>query len=181
MYTLSLLNLVKIKSLHIGYAFCCCLFLCCSQNVFAETIYQWTDPWGQVKYSKTPVSGSMISELTELPETQDSSEQQKQEAMLKKMQEIRNDNSYRIQKNSAEKFLKKQNKKIENHCRKLRNMLVDVKLRSARIYDLNKYYGPGSYYDQRRTFPSIRYDNYMNYHYDFLEQDLYQEIREYCR
>ncbi|WP_198263288.1 DUF4124 domain-containing protein [sulfur-oxidizing endosymbiont of Gigantopelta aegis] len=40
------------------------LLLCVSQTNFAETIYQWSDSWGHIQYSKTPVSGAMISPVT---------------------------------------------------------------------------------------------------------------------
>lgn len=164
------------------------LSLCCSLPVFADTIYQWTDPWGQVQYSKTPVSGAMISELTELPKKQGSSEQQKQQAMLKKMQEMHRSQALYKQKKSTEKYIRQQNKKNENHCRSLRNLLTDVLLRNTRkYYYRDNYYFPGApyypgdlYYSGGSYYPG-RYDYTLDYPYDFLKNDLSREIREYCR
>ena len=45
----------------------------------------------------------MLSELTELPESQVSTEQRKQEAMLNKIQEIKNANTRYQQKKTTEK------------------------------------------------------------------------------
>ncbi|MDX2507188.1 MAG: hypothetical protein QNL62_22310 [Gammaproteobacteria bacterium] len=165
-----------------GWLVFCGLFsLCCSHWVVADTIYQWTDPWGQIKYSKTQVSGSMVSELTELPEIQEFTEQQKQQAMLQKMQAIKHADTLRREKESAEKFLRQQSKINESHCRKLRNMLTDVKLRNIRKYTPYRYYLSGDRYYRGRPFFPDRYDYYPDSSFDFLEQDLYLEIRKYCR
>lgn len=158
---------------------CCCMFSTgCLHDVLADTIYQWTDPWGQVKYSKTQVPGSMVSELTELPEIQVVTEQQKQEAMLLKKQEMNSNNALLRKKKYSQKLLKQQQKRNENHCRKLRNMLADVRLRNDRKFYWNNYYFPGQPRYYGRYYP---YGRYNNYRYDFLEQDLLWEIRQYCR
>ena len=46
----NLMNFIQLSKWQI---FSGSIFLCCSQGVLADTIYQWTDTWGQVKYSKT--------------------------------------------------------------------------------------------------------------------------------
>ena len=165
--------------------FSCPLLLAGSFTVFADTIYQWTDEWGQIKYSKTAVPGSMISDLTELPKTQEFTEQQKQQAMLNKMQKMNKASSLNKQQKAAEKFLRQQNKRSENHCRKLRNLLTDVRLRNTRrYYYQDNFYLPGApYYPGRPYYPGGPYypGVYDYYPYDFLEQDLNREIREYCR
>lgn len=157
------------------------IFLCCSDGVFADTIYQWTDPWGQLKYSKTQVQGSMVSELTELPKSQISTEQQKQEAMLNKMQEIKNANTLYQQKKITEKLLKQQKIIKEKHCQILRNTLADIQLKNARRYYPGNYYFPGQNFYPARNYYHGRYGYYRDYNYDLLENDLYKEIRKYCR
>ncbi|MCK5666637.1 MAG: hypothetical protein KAI17_24275, partial [Thiotrichaceae bacterium] len=67
-------NRLTLSDLNRRYLFLSLFCLVFSYEVSADTIYQWTDPWGQIKYSKTQVSGSMISELTEIPEMQTSTE-----------------------------------------------------------------------------------------------------------
>lgn len=156
------------------------IFLFCSQTVFSDTIYQWTDPWGQVQYSKTQVQGSMVSELTELPKSQVSTEQRKQEAMLNKMQEIKNANALYQQKKYAEKLLKKQKMIKEKHCQVLRNTLADIQLKNARRYYPDNYYFPGKNLYPMRSYYHGRYEYYRDYRYDFIENDLYKEIRKYC-
>ena len=156
------------------------IFFCCLQGVFADTIYQWTDPWGQVKYSKIQVQGSMVSELTELPKSQISTEQQKQDAILNKMQEIKNANTLYQQKKHTDKLLMQKRIIKEKHCQALRNALADVRLRNARRYYPGNYYFPGQNFYPSRSYYG-RYEYYRDYNYDFLENDLYKEIREYCR
>ena len=172
------MSLIKLSKYLI---FCALPALFFSQSVFSDTIYQWTDPWGQIKYSKTQVSGSMVSELTELPKIQESTEQQKQEAMLNKLQKIENANTLYRQKKSEAKFLKQQDKNNENHCRKLRNLLADIRLRSTRIYYRDRYYFSGNYYSRRGPYFRDRFNHYPDYSYDLLENDLYWEIRQNCR
>lgn len=147
-------------------------------ETFADTIYQWTDQWGQVRYSKTQVPGSMVSELTALPEIQEFTEQQKQDAMLRKLQQMNFDNESLRKKKSSQKLLKQHKRISDEHCRKLRDMLADVRLGNTRKYYWDSYYFPGSPYYQGRYYPFGRYHNYR---YDFLEQDLFWEIRQYCR
>lgn len=161
--------------------FCGGLFLGFSHGVFADTIYQWTDQWGQIKYSKMQVPGSMVSELTELPELQVVTEQQKQEAMLNKIQEMKNTNTRYKQKKTTEKFLKQQKIIKDKHCRVLRNMLADVKLRNSKRYYPGHYYFSEQYFYSGRNYFPNRYGYYPGYSYDFLENDIYREIREYCR
>jgi len=156
------------------------LCLCCPCGVLADTIYQWTDPWGQVKYSKTQVQGSMISELTELPESQVSSEQQKQEAMLNKMQVIKKDNDYYQQKKHTDKALKQQRIIKEKHCQTLRNTLAELKLNNTRRYYTGNYYYPGQELYPARNYYG-RYGYYRDNNYNVLKNDLYKEIRKYCR
>ncbi len=157
------------------------IFLC-SLPAAADVIYQWTDPWGQVKYSKTPVSGSMISELTELPLQQEFTEQQKQQAMLRKKQQIKQSNFINKQKKAAAEYIRLQNKKNENHCRKLRNILTEAQLRDSRTYYyLDNYYSPGAFFYPQRPFYPGGYDDYLDYPYAFMTQELNREIRDYCR
>ena len=160
---------------------CGCVFLCCSYGVSADTIYQWTDPWGQVKYSKTQVQGSMLSELTELPESQVSTEQRKQEAMLNKIQEIKNANTRYQQKKTTEKLLKQQKLIKQKHCQILRNTLADIQLRNSRRYYPDNYFFPGQNFYPARNYSQGRYGYYRDYNYDFLENDLYIEIQKNCR
>ena len=140
--------------------------LCYVHDAFSDTIYQWTDQWGQVRYSKTQVPGSMVSELKELPRIEEFTEQQKQQAMLRKMQQMKNENTLLKNQKITEKLLQQQNKQNEQYCRQLRDMLANVRLRKNRRYYWNYYYLPGGY---------------DRYRYDFLEQDLFWQIREYCR
>lgn len=131
-------------------------------HVCAETIYQWSDPWGQVQYSKTPVPGAMVSDLTELPAPQETTEQQKQEAMVRKLQKMRQDN---IRFSLAEAERQAMNTKELNdnaHCEQLRNLMFDVQLANIRQYSL-----PGFY-----LFPG---------YFGHLQMDLSREIREKCR
>ncbi len=151
------------------------LVLYCS-SATADTIYQWSDPWGQVQYSKTPVPGAMVSDLTELPETQETTEQQKQEAMLNKIQEMRGADLRRNQKNMLEKRLKQQNRKDEVYCNRLRNNLADVRLSITRSHSLlTHHYFPGVF------FLPGGHGFLPNLHYDILERNLYREIRNNCR
>ncbi len=168
----NLMNFIQLsKWLFFSYS----IFLYCSVGVFAATIYQWTDPWGQVKYSKTQVQGSMVSELTELPKSQISTEQQKQDAMLNKMQEIKKAKALYQQKKTIKKLIKQQKMIKEKNCQKLRNTLVDIQLKNTR-----KNY-PGKYYYSDQNFYHGMYGYFRDYNYDLLENNLYKEMREYCR
>jgi len=139
------------------------LMFCTLPNVFAETIYQWRDEWGQLQYSKTPVPGSMVSELTELPVVQELNEQQKQAAMFRKLQEMRQSNLLRKKNVTIENNAKLQQLNMKNYCTQLNNMLMDVQLRNA-----NNLF----YIDQFSIFG----------HYNhFLENDFRKEIRKNCR
>jgi hypothetical protein len=150
------------------------LSLCYSQLSFSDTIYQWTDPWGQIKYSKTQVQGSMVSDLTELPESQESTEQQKQDAMVRKMQKIQEANEAYQQKKSAEQLLQQQKISKQRHCQALRNRLKDVQANNSGLYVQGNYYRRHNLYPERKYYPG-------RYGYNFLVNDLYQEIKEYCR
>ncbi len=161
------------SQLSIGRTFCLPFYLlmcsACLNNVFAEAIYQWSDPWGHIQYSKTQAPGSMLSNLTELPKQQKVTEQQKQKAMLNKIQKIDKANSHIQQENATKQFIQQQIRNKEAHCRKLRTLLSDVRLRNARL-TIDYYYYPGH--------PNYRRHNYSD---EVLERDLYWQIREHCR
>tara|TARA_R110002073_G_scaffold115988_1_gene254161 strand:- start:1524 stop:2045 length:522 start_codon:yes stop_codon:yes gene_type:complete len=152
------------------------IYICTSSSAIADTIYQWTDPWGQVQYSKTPEPGSMISELTELPETKKTTEQQKLEAILRSKRKMNEVLLRREKKNSTQQLLKAQTKLEMNYCNKLRNMLADIQLKATR-----NYFGFGGGYGG--------YDYFLPYndlyapimHFESQANDLNQEIRKNCR
>jgi hypothetical protein len=142
-----------------------CLFLVCySPGISADIIYQWSDEWGQLQYSKEPVPGAMISDLTELPEAQETTEQQKQEAMFMKIQEMRQADFLRKRKKLIEDDLKLQQLNVQNYCAQLRNMLMDIQLSNARQLALLGHHllAPNNYYV-------------------LLENDISREIRRNCR
>jgi len=159
---------MNFSPLSISRIACLLLYSACLNNVFAGAIYQWTDPWGHIQYSKTQIPGSMLSDLTELPKQQKVTEQQKQQAVLNKMQKIDNANTHIQQKKVQDKFVQQQIRNKDVHCRKLRSLLSDVRLRNARF--TMDYYYPG-------------YPNYRRYDYadKTLEQNLYWQLREHCR
>ncbi len=131
-------------------------------SAYAETIYQWSDPWGQIQYSKTPVPGAMISDLTELPEPQETTEQQKQEAMLRKLQSMRHDNLRYSQTEAGRQSLKMQELEARAHCEQLRDLMFEVQIahfRQSSIYGF--YLLPG--------------------YYGHLQMDISREIRQKCR
>lgn len=129
----------------------------------ADTLYEWTDSWGQKQYSKQPVPGSMISELTELPEVRELTEQQKQAAMFMKLQEMRQSDRLREKKKEREKSLKQQKTAAEIYCMQLRNLLVNVQHTNAMNFSLlNPYLIPGSLYG-------------------FIENDLSRELHRNCQ
>ena len=160
---------MNINQCSIGQIFCLLLCSVGLNNVFAEAIYQWTDPWGHIQYSKTQVPGSMLSDLTELPKQQKVTEQQKQQAMLNKMHKINKSNSLLQQENAKDKYILQQIRNKDDQCRKLRTLLSDVQMRNTRITVDYRYY-PG-------------YPNYRRYNYAdrALERDLYWQLREHCR
>ncbi len=92
----------------------------CALNVHAETIYQWTDPWGQIQYSRTPVPGSMVSHLTELPEVTETTEQQKKDAMVRKLQKMKQNNRNKKLRAAAHQQSNAQTLRAKNHCKQLR-------------------------------------------------------------
>ncbi len=139
------------------------LTLCALPSVFAETIYQWSDQWGQLQYSKTPIPGSMISELTELPAVQELNEQQKQSAMFRKIQEMRQTDFLRKKNVTVENNVKQQQLNMKNYCAQLNNMLMDVQIRNAN----NLFY--------------IDQFSFLGHYNVFLENDYRIEIRKYCR
>lgn len=139
------------------------LMFCALPSVFAETIYQWSDQWGQLQYSKTPVPGSMVSELTELPVVQELNEQQKQAAMFKKIQEMRQIDFLRNKNAFIEDNIKQQQLNMKNYCAQLNNMLMDVQIRNAN----NLFY--------------IDQFSFLGHYNAFLENDYRKEIRKYCR
>ena len=102
----------------------------------AETIYQWTDPWGQIQYSRTPVPGSMVSDLTELPVQQATTEQQKQEAMVKKLQQMRQDNLRHAQNEAEKQASKMKVMKDRNRCEALQNMTMEMQTAYLRQFSM---------------------------------------------
>ena len=139
------------------------LMLCSLPNTMAETIYQWSDEWGQLQYSKTPVPGSMVSELTELPVVEPLNEQQKQAAMFRKIQEMRQNDFLQKKKVASDNQSKQQQLNIRNYCSQLNNMLMDVQFRNANNL---------SYFDQF---------SFLGHYNVFLENNYRKEIRKYCR
>lgn len=138
------------------------IILCHLSNAVASTIYQWSDPWGQIQYSETPVPGAMISDLKELPEMQETTEQQKQAAMVRKLQEMRQDNLQRKQITAARQHSKTQALEKKNHCIKLRNLLTEIQLTNLR---------------QSSVFGPL----FFHGHYRYLEYELLKEIQDKCR
>ena len=104
------------------------IFLCLSMpfHTLADTIYQWSDPWGQIQYSKTPVPGATVSDLTELPETSSTTEQQKQDAMVRKLQEMRQRNGRRNNNAAVKQQLNMQAITTKNNCKQLRILMADI-------------------------------------------------------
>lgn len=139
------------------------LMLCSLPNTMAETIYQWSDEWGQLQYSKTPVPGSMVSELTELPVVEPLNEQQKQAAMFRKIQEMRQNDFLQKKKVASDNQSKQQQLNVRNYCSQLNNMLMDVQFRNANNL---------SYFDQF---------SFLGHYNVFLENNYRKEIRKYCR
>jgi len=138
------------------------VFVFQSSNVSAEIIYQWTDPWGQKQYSKTPVPGAMVSDLTELPVQQATTEQQKQEAMLKKLQQINQDNIRFAQIEAARQVSKIQAQETHNQCQQLQNLAAEVQTASLRYFSMTGF---------------IFIPNY----FDHLQSDIAREMRQKCR
>lgn len=133
----------------------------------AETIYEWTDPWGHVQYSQTPVPGSRISEVTTLPKVKKTTEQQKQQAMSHKLKQINATSLRRKEEKNRVRLLEAN----ENYCSKLRSLLVDVRLKIDRTHSellFYELYLPGSFL-------------LNNAHYQTQENDIYREIQKSCR
>ena len=128
----------------------------------ADTIYQWSDPWGQIQYSKTPVPGAMVSDLTELPETQETTEQQKQDAMVRKLQEMKQRNLNRIKQAEIQEQLKSNALDEKNHCKQLRILMADMQ--SYYLWQYPLFGAP--------IFPG---------YYGQLHHDLSREIQNKCR
>ncbi len=131
-------------------------------SVCADTIYQWSDPWGQIQYSKTPVPGAMISDLTELPEPQETTEQQKQEAMLRKLQSMRQDNLRSAQTEAGRQALKMQELEARAQCEQLRDLIFEVQVADFRRSLLYGFYPLPGYYGH-------------------LQMDISRDIRQKCR
>lgn len=128
----------------------------------ADTIYQWSDPWGQIQYSKTPVPGAMISDLTELPAPQETTEQQKQEAMLRKFQSMRQDNLRFSQAEAERQALRMQELGARAQCEQLRDLMFEVQASDFRRYSIYGFYLLPGYYGH-------------------LQTDISREIRQKCR
>ncbi len=142
-----------------------------SINSAAETIYEWTDPWGNVQYSQTPVPGSRVSEVTELPKKKETSEQQKKQAMSRKIKQMKTISLRNREKTSRNSLLRENAKINENYCNKLRTLLVDVRIRMNRTHSdllFYEFYLPGSFM-------------LNSAHYQTQENNLYREIRKNCR
>lgn len=156
------------------------LLLLFSALLYADTIYQWTDPWGNIQYSKTAVPGSSVSDLKELPPKRKVTESQKQNAMLRKIWEIDQINTLRKNKHAYKKQLQFQKRKSDELCRKLRNYLADVRERNTRQYYWQRFYYPdtGLYY---KRYTSEYYIDPYYYQDQFMEQDMERDIRSYCR
>ncbi len=132
-------------------------------SAYADTIYQWSDEWGQLQYSKTPVPGSMVSELTELPVVEELTEEQKQAAMFRKMQEMQQSNLLRKKQLLVENNQKLQQLNMKNYCTQLNNMLMDVQLRNANnLFYIDQFY-------------------FLGHYNHFLENGFRKEIRNNCR
>ena len=131
--------------------------------VCADVIYQWTDPWGQRQYSKTPVPGAMISDLKELPEVKETTEQQKQEAMFSKLQQMRQMDMVLKQENLDKKNAQQNQRYLQKYCTQLQNTLMDVQLNHARNFSL------------------LGHNFLSNNYYLFIETDISREIRRNCR
>ncbi|SER86241.1 hypothetical protein SAMN05421690_11162 [Nitrosomonas sp. Nm51] len=102
----------------------------------AETIYQWSDPWGQIQYSKTPVPGAMVSDLTELPKLTATTEQQKQDAMVRKLQEMKQKKLLQNQNTATQQMLSEQALQTKNYCRQLRLLIADIQTRNLWQYPI---------------------------------------------
>lgn len=133
-----------------------------SPHIYADTIYQWSDPWGQIQYSKTPVPGAMISDLTELPEVQETTEKQKRDAMIRKLNEMRQANMQRSQQETMQNIIKLQTAKEKQHCIQLRNLMSDIQFAQLRQFSI---------------FGSPLLPNY----YGHLQYDLSRKIQTKCR
>ncbi|MCW5618848.1 MAG: DUF4124 domain-containing protein [Nitrosomonas sp.] len=128
----------------------------------ADTIYQWSDPWGQIQYSKTPVPGAMISDLTALPAPQETTEQQKQEAMLRKFQSMRQDNLRFSQAEAERQVLRMQELEARAQCEQLRDLMFEVQVADFRRSSIYGFYLLPGYYGH-------------------LQMDISREIRQKCR
>ncbi|HNP26809.1 MAG TPA: hypothetical protein PKM20_08715, partial [Nitrosomonas sp.] len=118
--------------------------------------------WGQIQYSKTPIPGAMISDLTELPEVLETTELQKQEAMVRKLQELKQNNLQRIQQQAAQERLKAQALETKHHCNHLRSLMTDIQLHNLWQYSV---------------FGAPLLPGY----YGHLQYDLSKEIHSRCR
>ena len=105
----------------------------------------------------------MVSELTELPDVQELNEQQKQAAMFRKIQEMRQTDFLRKKNVTVENNVKQQQLNMKNYCAQLNNMLMDVQIRNAN----NLFY--------------IDQFSFLGHYNVFLENDYRKEIRKYCR
>ncbi len=164
-------KLCKIRPMPIINTLLILFLVITSINSAAETIYEWTDPWGHVQYSQTPVPGSRVSEVTELPKTRETSEQQKKQAMSRKIKQMNTINLHNREKAIRNRQLRKHVKVNEDYCNKLRTLLVDVRIRMNRTHSdllFYEFYLPGSFMLNRA-------------HYQTQENNLYREIRKNCR
>jgi len=140
----------------------CLLFSSYTLDISAETIYQWSNPWGQIQYSKTPVPGATVSDLTELPETIETTEQQKQNAMVTKLQSMRQKNLRRQLQSATQQQSIRKAVIAKNRCYQLRILKADLN---------------GQYLWQHALFGIPLAPNY----YNFLYHDLSNEIDRTCQ
>ncbi len=131
-------------------------------NACSETIYQWSDPWGQLQYSTTPVPGATVSDLTELPETTKTTAQQKQNAMIIKLQKMKQKNIQRKLQSASRQQSKIQAIKEKNHCKQLRALKADLHTHYLWQHALIGFYFGPDYYSR-------------------LNQDLSNQIYSACR
>ncbi|SET47599.1 protein of unknown function [Nitrosomonas marina] len=139
------------------------LILCNSVLLFyslttsAETIYQWSDPWGQIQYSTTPVPGAMVSDLTELPRTSPTTEQQKQDAMVRKLQKMQQLKSIRKQKKTEQLLIDEKMLQTKTYCRQLRMQITDLQVRNLWHYPLIGFHYLPIYHGQLHSDLTIAY------------------------
>lgn len=165
------MTLTGAKQITLTYILLTLFLLAMPTKSVAELIYEWTNPWGQVQYSKTPIPGSRVSEVTTLPKAQKTSEEIKKQAMSLKIQQM-NAINLRNKENAKKKnILMKQNIANKNYCSRLRTLLVDVRLKINRVHSgllSHQAYLPGNFL-------------LNSAYYQTQEEDILLELRKSCR